>query len=66
MDEQTAEAVANPVGGRTWQSGGDVWLVLKGRADGKPVVISDEAICDYDSQEDFEAGSNALRTIVLN
>ena len=31
------------MGGETWQSGGDIWLVVMHRADGRLVVLSDEA-----------------------
>jgi hypothetical protein len=35
MNEQAAEAVAKALRGRTWQSGGDIWLVLLDCADGR-------------------------------
>ena len=56
MDEEKAEALAKLLGGETWQSGGDVWLVLIRRADGKIVVISDEVVCEYSAEEALEAG----------
>ena len=51
MNEEQAEKIADILGGSTWQSGGNIWLVLFERNDGKLVVLSDEAICEYDSQE---------------
>ena len=47
MDEKKAGALAKLLGGETWQSGGDAWLVLIHRADGKIVAISDEVVCEY-------------------
>jgi len=41
MDEKQANAVAEALGGETWQSGGDIWLVLLRRSDGRLVVLSD-------------------------
>lgn len=56
MDEEKAEALAKLLGGETWQSGGDVWLVLIRRSDGKIVAISDEAVCEYADEDDLGAG----------
>jgi hypothetical protein len=64
MTEQTAEAVAKALGGRTWQSGGDIWLVLLDRADGRVVVISDDTVNEYETEADFE-GSRAANFILL-
>lgn len=35
MDEQQATAVAEALGGETWQSGGGMWLVIVRRTDGR-------------------------------
>jgi hypothetical protein len=59
MDENQATAIANALGGETWQSGGDLWLVLVKRSDGHVVVISDESVCEYDSEEAFEEGQSS-------
>ena len=59
MDEDQATAIANALGGETWQSGGDIWLVLVKRSDGHVVVISDEVICEYDSEQAFENGRSS-------
>ena len=54
MNEEQANAVADALGGSAWQSGGDIWLVLFERADGKLTVLSDEVACEYANQETFE------------
>ncbi|PLX52473.1 MAG: hypothetical protein C0611_07975 [Desulfobacteraceae bacterium] len=63
MDEIQATKTAEILGGQTWQSGGDMWLVVKQRADGHFVVISEEVICEYASEEDFE--SNQIKQSIL-
>jgi hypothetical protein len=65
MTEEQAQSVADALGGDTWQSGGDIWLIVKHRQDGRVVVISDEAVCEYASDGDFEKGQ-AASVIVLN
>jgi hypothetical protein len=64
MDEEQAAAIAEALGGEPWQSGGDIWLVLVHRRDGHLVVISDEVVCEYESQEAFDS-SNAIAAINL-
>jgi hypothetical protein len=54
MDEKQAEAIAEVLGGETWQSGGDIWLVLLRRSDGKLIVLSDELVSEYENDEAFE------------
>ncbi len=54
MTEDQAIAVADALGGDTWQSGGDIWLVLRKRNDGRMVVISDECVCEYSDQDAFD------------
>jgi len=54
MTEDQAIAVADALGGDTWQSGGDIWLVLRTRNDGRMVVISDECVCEYSDQDAFD------------
>jgi hypothetical protein len=56
MDEEKAEALAKLLGGETWQSGGNVWLVLIRRTDGKIVAISDEVVCEYANEEALAEG----------
>jgi hypothetical protein len=64
MDEQQATALAEAIGGETWQSGGDIWLVIIRRDDGRLVVMSDDVICEYDSEDKFEDGV-AAKSIAL-
>lgn len=64
MDERTAEQLAAIVGGEAWQSGGGIWLVTVNREDGTLVVFSGDAICEYESDEAFDAG-RAAKTILL-
>lgn len=64
MDERTAEQLAVIVGGEAWQSGGGIWLVTVTRDDGSLVVFSGDAICEYESDEAFDAG-RAAKTILL-
>jgi hypothetical protein len=65
MNEQQADAVAEALGGLTWNSGGGIWLVLKERSDGRLVAISDEIVCEYTSQADFESGAKETAAIRL-
>ncbi len=57
MSEEQAAAVAEALGGQPWQSGGDIWLVIFERNDGKLVAISDEVVCEYKNQDALEVGS---------
>ena len=65
MDEEQATAIADALGGETWQSGGDNWLVLLTRTDGKLVVISDDSVCEYANQAAFDE-ARATTMIVLH
>jgi hypothetical protein len=64
MNEKQAEIMAEALRGRTWQSGGDIWLVLIDKKDGKLVVISEEVICEYNNEDNFDK-SNPAKTIFL-
>jgi phosphodiesterase/alkaline phosphatase D-like protein len=64
MDEVTAEQLAAIVGGEAWQSGGGIYLVTVNRDDGSLVVFSGDSICEYQSDEAFDAGK-ASQTILL-
>ena len=64
MDEEKAEALAKLLGGETWNSGGDIWLVILRRADGKIVAISDELVAEYADEEALGAGE-PFRSICL-
>jgi hypothetical protein len=65
MNEEQAERIADILGGSTWQSGGNIWLVLFERNDGKLVVLSDEVVCEYDNQEALDE-SKPMTTILLH
>jgi hypothetical protein len=56
MSEEQPTAIADALGAEAWQSGGDIWLVLLRRPDGHLVVMSDEVVCEYVSQESFDDG----------
>ncbi len=65
MDEEQAKKIAQALSGEAWQSGGGVWLVLLRQGNGKLVVISDEAVCEYDDEQHFEQ-SNPAKTIFFH
>lgn len=56
MTEHQAIAVAEALGGRVWQSGGNIWLVRFADRSGRIVVISEEMICDYANEAAFAEG----------
>ena len=64
LNEKTAEQIAKALGGEAWQSGGGIWLVLLRRNDGHLVVISADAVGEYASETDFDAGK-ADKTVLL-
>ena len=65
MNEEQANAVADALGGRAWQSGGNIWLVMIERNDGKMVVISDDVVCEYADQDAFEAGESSASILLV-
>jgi hypothetical protein len=65
MDEQQAQKIADALQGKVWDSGGGIHLVVINRQDGKLVVISDEVVCEYASEEDFE-NSLVANSILLH
>ena len=65
MDEEKAEALSKLLGGETWQSGGDIWLVILRRADGKIVAISDEVVAEYADEEALEAGEAGNQILLV-
>jgi hypothetical protein len=65
MIEQEATAIAEAIGGETWQSGGDTWLVILRKADGRVVALTDDCICEYESDDAFQDG-RATATIMLH
>ena len=54
MDEKSAKAVAEALGGAAWNSGGGIWLVRFERADGRLAVLSDEVVCEYADESAFD------------
>ena len=54
--KQQALAWAKALGGTTWQSGGDMWVVVFHRSDGKVVGLTDESICLYADERALEGG----------
>jgi len=67
MDEKKASMLAKLLNGRVWNSGGDIYLVLIERQDGKIVAVSDEVICEYKDEEALMTASNpkAIKSIYL-
>ena len=60
MDEQEAQAVAHALGDRTWNSGGEIWLVVFDRSDGKVLALSEEVVCEYQNMDELQGGSAAF------
>ena len=60
MNEEEAVAIATALNGETWQSGGNIWLVLLKRTNGSLVVISDDVVCEYESEHAFENASASM------
>ena len=65
MDEAKATALAELLGGETWQSGGDIWLVILRRSDGKVVAISDEVVAEYSDEEALGAGEPEIQVLLV-
>ena len=64
MNEQQANALAEVFSGEAWNSGGGIWLAAYWRGDGKYVVFSGDAVCEYESDEAFDNG-RASNTLLL-
>ena len=56
MNEIEASSAAGALGGYEWQSGGGIWLVRLDRDDGSIVLISDDAVCEYQDDDAMQAG----------
>ena len=54
MDNEQAEILAEALGGTAWDSGGGINVIKLERPNGSFVVISDEVVCEYGSEEDFD------------
>lgn len=64
MDEQSAISLAELLDGNVEHTGGNVWVVTKQTSCGY-IVISDDIICEYSSQDDFDKGNEPDKTIIL-
>jgi hypothetical protein len=64
MDEIQAEAVAKALGGDIWNSGGEMYLVILRRSDGRVVAISDESVCVYASEDALQSAQPLESTIL--
>lgn len=65
MTEEQANGIARVIGGHAWNSGGNIWLVRRQNSQGKVVVISDEAVCEYENDDAFDEGNEATTSILL-
>lgn len=54
ITEEWAAALANVLGGEAYQSGGNIWVVLYRRPDGRFAVIGDDGADIYHSAEHYE------------
>ena len=54
VNEEWATRLAMLIGGEAYQSGGNIWVVLFKRPDGRFVVIGDDGAELYDSTDHFE------------
>ncbi len=61
MDEDRAKTVAEALDGEPWEGGGDMWLVIFRRADGRVVTLSREVVCEYMDEAAFEGGRPVMR-----
>ena len=64
MNEQHANALAELFSGEAWDSGGGKWLAAYWRGDGRYIVFSGDAVCEYKSEQDFDH-AKAANTQVL-
>jgi len=64
IDEKSAKAVAEALGGAAWNSGGGMWLVRLEREDGRLVVLSDEVVCEYADEDAFERTEPAASVVL--
>lgn len=63
MNEDKAKKIAAIVGGETYQSGGDIWLVIIRKHEGI-AVISDESVCSYRSEDAFLQGDPPVDSVI--
>jgi hypothetical protein len=65
MDSEQAELAARALGGTAWNSGGGINLIRFERQNGTLVIISDEVVCEYSSEGDFD-NSRPANSIFLH
>ena len=65
MDSEQAKIVAEALGGTSWDSGGGIYLVRLERQDGRIVIISDEVVCEYENEDEFDK-NNPISSILLH
>jgi hypothetical protein len=65
MSEQQANQLASAIGGEAWQSGGDIWIVVKHSHHGRVITLSDDVICEYPTAADFERNAEPAAAISL-
>ena len=53
--EDWAKSLAHVVGGEPYQSGGNIWVVLFERPDGRFVVIGEDGVDLYESAKHYES-----------
>ena len=56
MNKEQAKQIVELMNTDYWNSGGDIYLLIFRRNDGKMVALSDEVICEYENEESLEAG----------
>lgn len=56
MNKEQAKQIVELMNTDYWNSGGDIYLLIFRRNDGKMVALSDEVICEYENEEALEAG----------
>lgn len=64
MTEEQARQIAKLMDADSWNTGGEIYLVIFRRTDGKIVALSDEVVCEYADEEALEAGK-PTRSITL-
>jgi len=66
LNEETAEQLAKALGGEAWQSGGGICLVLMRRRDGGFVVLSEDVLSEYSSENAFEHNERPAASVRLH
>ena len=56
MNEQTAKLLQSIIGGETYHSGGNMWIVAIHRANGEVLHVTDEGVSVYNDQAHCDVG----------